>query len=126
MSDLLLERLHRTQAERARLEAQHVADRVRVELARSNRIEQMRREADERHRRERRQITAAAGHVDVALVRRVRDARAAGSSVEQRRREQLQNLADEYAAFHGDTAETQAARRDALDAATRPAEKTSR
>lgn len=115
----MLERISRAQSERARIEAERVADRVRIELARAARIEQMRREADERHRAERRQITKAAGHVDVGLVRRIRDARAAGSTTEQRRRQRLQDLADEYAAFHGDTAEVQAARRDTLHAATR-------
>lgn len=114
MTDPVLERVMQARAEKARIDADLLARQVRIELARTKRIDAMRAEAEERHRRERAQIVAAGGYASPALIRYVREAKAQGSAREQRRRQQLQALADTYAAHHGDTPTLQAERRDAM------------
>lgn len=113
-ADLAVERLGRTQARRREIEANAEAQLVRVELARRTRIAALRREADERHRRDLAELAAAQGPTLPAMVRKIRDAQALGSPGEQKRRERLQRLADYYAGMNHDTPETQAARRDLL------------
>lgn len=127
MSDVDLDRLRRAQEEGARLHAELITRKVRIELARSKRIDTLRREADERYRQERAQINAAAGYANPALARQVREAKSQGSALEQRRRQRLQDLADTLAAHHGDTPTLQAERRDAMqtsDTYYRPARRT--
>lgn len=126
MSDLMLDRLARSRADRAALHAEYVDGQVRVELARSRRITDLRQKTDAEHARQRAAITAAAGPVIPALIRRVRDAEASASPRERTRRHQLQDLANRYAAIHGDTPNLQADRRDLLETTTRPADKATR
>lgn len=126
MSDLVLDRLVRSRADRAALHAEYVDGQVRIELARSRRIADLREKTDAEHARARAQITAAAGPAIPALIRRVRDVEASSSPRERARRTHLQDLAHQYARIHGDTPDKQADRRDTLEATTRPTEKATR
>lgn len=111
MSALVLDRLARAQEERAALHAEAVAAQVRIELARSRRIADLRKKTDAEHARARAQIAAAAGPAIPALIRRIRDAEAGASPRETKRRAHLQDLAAQYARIHGDTPAIQEERR---------------
>lgn len=126
MNDLVLDRLTRSRADRAALHAEYIGSQVRIELARSRRIADLREKTDAEHARARAQITAAAGPAIPALIRRVRDVEASSSPRERARRAQLQDLANRYARIHGDTGQKQTERRELLATATRPADKATR
>lgn len=104
-----------TQRARAEQTRQFIDNQVRIELARTRRIESMRAAAEQAHKENLRAINAAAGPHRPALVRRIREEAAKTSRFEIDRRARLQTLALRIAHKYGDTPEKQRRRREEVE-----------